>query len=335
LHPILDKVLSDLGLVNETPALHAAATFSRAAREKVRDALNDRLGGPGLPLDVAVLGSLARDEASDQSDFDYLPVLYGLLPEGLDLREILLAIDDTRKVLGMHDPGLSGLFGNVVSAVDLAHSIRAEHDTILTRSRRVLFLEESTSVFQPDLHKQLIRAIVADYIALAEGKEGPPRFLLNDMLWYWRTVTIDYEAKRRRSLRSDWGLRYLKLTLSRKLTSAGTLASLLLAERADADYLTSQFIMPSLARLAQLYPHLDDRGRESLRIALVIAESFANFLADADLRREAESVGSLSETPIGSAFDVMRKKSRALQAALEELFFRSSIGPLAQTYLSF
>ena len=73
-------------------------------------------------------------------------------------------------------------------------------------------------------------------------KRGVARFLLNDVVRYWRTVAVDYQAKRWDELSPPagafqeddglgleppkWGLRYIKLRSSRKLAFVGSLVSL-------------------------------------------------------------------------------------------------------------
>jgi hypothetical protein len=50
-----------------------------------------------------------------------------------------------------------------------------------------------------------------------------PRFLLNDIVRYWRTVCVDFAYKRRKRQGKGWAIRTVKLRLSRKLIYASGL----------------------------------------------------------------------------------------------------------------
>src|SRR5207247_550348 len=103
---------------------------------------------------------------------------------------------------------------------------------------------------------RLVDRYLLDY--QTKPKPGVPRFLVNDVVRYWRTIAVDYQAKKWDELDENWGLRYLKLIVSRKLTFAGTLVSLFIPaithKNVDREMLVRQFGMPPLARLAQVLP---------------------------------------------------------------------------------
>lgn len=337
MYPVIEEAVKVLGIADQIDALRAAAKRSESYIADSRRFLIQELPPVDIPLDVVVLGSIARREASTESDFDFLVIAYELPKQITKTREVLLAVDRLREKLGLAEPGRRRLFGRVVAAADLTERIGLEQDTNLTHSQRILLLEESVSIYQPDRHRQLVRSILDRYLADYDNpKHGVARFLLNDVLRYWRTLTVDYQAKRWEDLESDWGLRYLKLILSRKVAFAGTLASLLLAEESTIDYLFSQFEMPPLARLVQIHTVLEPALQGHLREAILISNEFAMKLADADFRDAARAVSSRADVKEGTDFARLQDRARALQRALEAVFFDSDrLGERSRRYLSF
>jgi predicted nucleotidyltransferase len=351
----------------ETPALEKAAQVSQELLERAKQDLVERVPLPddeALPLDVVIFGSVARQEVSDESDFDYLVVAHGLpgllrdRETGEDVqatRKLLAAVEDLRTaVINLHDPGATGMFGQIVSAPDLIERIGLEKDTNETHTHRILLLEESVSIYQPHLREQLLRAMLERYLDdyRAEPKVGVPRFLLNDVERYWRTICVDYQAKYwsklplryQAELDEDasygWGLRYFKLLLSRKLTFVGTVTSLLLCkllevEQPNVEFLFEQFEMPALARFAQIHPHLDEPRRADLAEVLRIADEFSAKLATDDFRTLAKQARDRREIANNDELRAVRQRADELQACLERIFFSAPLQEASQTYLSF
>lgn len=367
MHKELKEAESALGLAGHLQHLDAAhdrsEAFIRAASEALRDAASRQLESPtpldDLPLDVVAFGSYARYEATDESDFDYLVITHGLPGNPKLTRALLREADNLRKLPQLRanernnilfqqparsapeirPPGLTGMFGRVVAAPDLTERIGLEQDTNQSHTVRMLLLQECVSLFQPNRLEALLRTMLQRYlIDYREPKKGVPRFLLNDTVRYWRTLTVDYQAKRYEQLVPKWGLRYLKLIISRKLAFAGTLASLLLCDEirpATVDYLYGQVSMPPLARLAQLHRYISEEApRQSLGHLLLYADSFNERLGDGAFREEVEAVEDLtSDSP---AFKDGREMARKVQQHLEVLFFESDIlGYRTRRYLSF
>jgi len=300
--------------------------------------------GARSKLDVLVSGSLARGEVTENSDFDFFIVAHGLPEQPDETRQLLLLVEKLRDQLRYEPAGRTGMFGRVVAAADLTERIGLEQDTNATHSLRILILLESRSIYQRNLHEQLVDAILDRYLLdyLKKAKNGVPRFLFNDVVRYWRTVAVDYQAKRwgEWGRGEKWGLRYLKLLVSRKLAFAGTITSLLLPaakdEEANVDFFRKQFAMPPLARLAQIYNSLDEPQLDSLREVLAIADEFLELLADKQRRGVVEAVTEPRLETETSEFGRWRKRGNDLQVALENIFFDSSLlGRLSRRYLSF
>ena len=335
MHAVLEQAAVDLGF--DATVLRESAEYTREILKEVTRHLDS--GGPPEDgtFDVLVLGSLAREEASGSSDFDYLIVAHQLSEDVRESRRLLAAVDDARKKANLRKPGSTGIFGRMISAADVTERIGLEDDTNVTHTHRMLILQESKSIYQPELHRRLLGKIIDRYLAdYPQPKAGVPRFLLNDILRYWRTLAVDYQAKRWGQLTPEWGLRYLKLIISRKLAFVGTLTSLFLTEEATLDYFLEQFEMPPLARFAQLHRRLKGSSRDSLRHSLEIAEDFARELGEPDFRAEASKVQDRNEIRKVPRFNAMYEKGRELQIELEKIFFDDELlREPSRRYLSF
>ncbi len=211
-------------------------------------------------------------------------------------------------------------------------------------TRRILLLEESAALHNPPKHAKLVERLIDRYLLdyQTRPKTGVPRFLLNDVVRYWRTITVDYQAKKWDELDETWGLRYLKLLISRKLTFAGTVVSLFIPaitqQVVSNDLLVKQFAEPPLARLAQILPFVKEESRvmEGLKQIFIIADEFVKRLGDGKFRSDAKEVTSLQQSEKIPAFQEVKAYADALQSALETVFFDSKcLGPLSRKYLSF
>ncbi len=343
----MDRRLAALGI--ELPKLEEAARFTAERVEIARRALRERLGDETSRvhdgIDIVVAGSIAREEMTGESDFDYFLLARALVENVGLIEEYRRAADYAREQIGALQPGTTGIFGRMIPASDFVDLIGLEEDSNRNQTRRVLFLEESRSLWQDAQHAEVRRRVLERYLYdyTERKKQGVPRFLMNDVVRYWRTVAVDYQAKRwDEAIKSQkkWGLRYLKLRISRKLSFAAALVALywptLQGEPTTVDALAEQFSIPSLGRLAQLGTVVGDNTRESLLEIFRIADDFAGFLSRPESRAAAAAGEHPDEAEEGSEFDVMRKASFHLQELLETVFFSDSeVGQLTKKYLSF
>jgi len=352
MHRHLEDAGAALGISDRLNHLRSTAADSDDLIAFCRNWLHDQLEPDNAPSDIIAFGSLARREFTPASDFDYLVVAHHLDPRPRGPRDLLTTADRLRSEMAMQQgmaegsevpsPGGTKLFGVIVSAMDISERIGLQDDTNHDHTRRLLLLEESVSLLQPERHRSLVTTILGRYLDgyAGEPKHGVPRFLLNDVVRYWRTLTVDYQAKVWGNAGS-WGLRYLKLIVSRKLAYAGTLASLLTCsddEPATVEHLVDQFETPPLARLAQLHLHLadDEPALEALSTALTTADAFIERSSDSEWRERVKRVTDLSSASSNPDFEEMRRRARELQAALEVIFFDShALASKSRKYLSF
>jgi hypothetical protein len=75
----------------------------------------------------------------------------------------------------------------------------------------------------------------------------PPRFLLNDVIRYWRTMCVDFAGKEHEGP-GKWGLRNVKLRTARKVLFAGGLLPVLECSRGLLAMLFETDSLPKLVR---------------------------------------------------------------------------------------
>lgn len=182
--------------------------------------------------DFVVFGSLARGEWTSSSDVDWT-----LLVDGQANPQHRVAEQTYRRSLSdeFRSPGPEGAFGSIAFSHELIHHIGGPSDTNRNTTQRVLLLLESTAV-RPSAatetaaegaRERVIRGILDRYIcddssfapgrSSAEVARKPPRFLLNDIVRFWRTMCVDFACKEWEQSGKKWALRNVKLRMSRKL----------------------------------------------------------------------------------------------------------------------
>ncbi|WP_435748740.1 nucleotidyltransferase domain-containing protein [Microbacterium sp. PMB16] len=337
---------SDLSL----PSLDAAFAHSESCIETARAHLAKQLDDADPAIDVVAFGSLARREMTPASDLDWLVVVHALPERRSSVQDAVTAADSLRMVIGdgaveVRAPGSSGVFGQMVSAVELVEVIGLQADTNHSHTRRILLIEESVSLRDEELHRKLLTTAFQRYLdAHPPATTGVPRFLLNDLLRYWRTVTVDYQAKS--PAESMYSLRYLKLIVSRKLTFAASLLPLLtlaleepeLPGDAFAERLCETYSKPALVRwvdAAAVIVARNDAIADHVKDVLRIAEEFNGLVGDSDWRLRVAEASRQPDAKDQPEFSQARDLGRRLQDNLEAIFFAEPLLPLTRGMLVF
>jgi hypothetical protein len=215
--PPLDELRQRFAL--EVPHLVKARDEAAAKNRELRGALAEFLENPDPDLGLTVSGSLARLEWTSGSDIDW-----SLLVDGAVRSSHLHTAKKIERVMVSFGkkPNPNGAFGNLVISHNLVHLIGGNTDTNANTTQRILLLLESASLGDDQVRSRVTRAILERYLEQdthfnPEKTPRVPRFLINDIVRYWRTMAVDYASKHQAEAAHKFAIRNIKLRMSRKL----------------------------------------------------------------------------------------------------------------------
>jgi hypothetical protein len=279
---------------------------------------------------VVLMGSWGRAEVTSASDDDFMVLVHG------DQRdEVRPSIEGAAQILDK-DPADKGPFAAPVASKRLVQQIGLQEDSNDNLTRRMLLLLESVSVAGNDVHEAVRRELADRYLDESVKDYRPPRFLLNDVIRYWRTICVDFAGKERQG-REGWGLRNAKLRTSRKVLFAGGLLPVFECARYTADdmrrFLKEQLSQPPTDRIAQSFlgrDAADPGGR-----ALGAYDDFVGLLNDHAFRRELSAV-TRDTAARSEEFQHAARLGKELERGLLALLFETDeLSKLARDYVVF
>ncbi len=332
--------MADRGVTGLAQAGHVTFPQISAARERTESALSSRRkrlseAAAGWNRDTAVLlfGSWGRREITGNSDDDFV-----VLAENESGTPPKPTVAEVADLLGGREPGSEGTFGQQVSLSALRDNIGLDADNNSNLTQRMLLILESVAVWGEDLHARARRVLLDQYLRAHSADYQPPRFLLNDLVRYWRTIAVDFEGKMREREGDGWGLRNAKLRLSRKALFAGGLLPVLECRHyrvADMlDHLVSRMELPPLDRIADAF--LDHGGVDSGVRALQAYDEFLGILDDPSSRAELQRLGHDDDRAGSELWARIRDLGDTFEAGLLSLLFDDpELGRLTRQYLIF
>ncbi|WP_077002083.1 hypothetical protein [Variovorax sp. KK3] len=294
-------------------------SFSNTVLTNFREAL----AGAGLPSNCAVVinGSLARREASDQSDVDYFVLYEGKVAED-DLQAIDAAMARAITAQGLRPPATHGAFAKPESIDNFLLNVGGDNDPNHKLTRRMLFMLEGEWLTQRELFERFRARLIQEVYTRQELRDDQlARFFLNDLIRYWRTIGVDFEFKTHEAGKA-WGTRNLKLAFSRKLLYfSGLLMAAETAQRtvdSKIEVLRKLSAMTPIQRIREIFQNDADK-------ALRIYEEFLERLSDADFRKESDAVTQDCEQRPAS-FQDLKNRGQHFSWELDRLL-RVAYGP--------
>lgn len=256
------------------PGLAGAWSFSQRRLQEISTRLTEAQMPPEI-VTVGIAGSLARMEATAQSDCDLVVVLRSdVEADSAEGSSAFKAVWEALEILNLDPPETEGIYSGPVSQrllLDPATIGRVAEDQRAFGSR-ILFLLELQPVWGETAFRDLSRAIVeryADrYVALDPAKQWT--YLLNDLVRYFKSLCQTYLFAELYD-NQRWRLRNLKARHSRLLMYAGLLFLLGEASRvtvAKQPWLYERLTWTPLERLAACYAEYGDAQFETIAKAL-------------------------------------------------------------------
>jgi len=254
---------------------------------------------------------------------------------------------EDRKVKG---PGIEATFGGLAFSNDIIHKIGGGDDTNKNTTQRILLLLESASIGHRhgdnSAHERVMQGVLNRYIledrAASIGDIKVPRFLLNDIVRYWRTMAVDFGYKRKQRQGKGAALRTVKLRLSRKLIYVSGLLACFACEMDKTltnkvihpippdgnnplvDYLYRILQQPPLDILASIVlSHEKHRHKDLYSSAKIVMDNYDQFLQLIDDKKKRDHLEKLlpHQTDSDSLYREAKKICDHFQEGLDGIFF--------------
>lgn len=301
-----------------TTSIQQAKIFSSHTLENLREILS---GANDDDYTIVAGGSLARFEASPESDFDHY--IFGKDKAAIDRAVAFLkGKEEQILALNLRPPSEGGVFGAVGETHDdLLSNIGGVSDPNDKMTRRILFLLEGEWLSGKDKFSKYRNDVIVRYTPDHIRDEKSCRFLLNDIIRYYRTICVDFEYKTTEDSK-PWGIRYIKLRFSRKLLYFGGIIAVAetVGHRREKkiERLIELLELPTIERVSSIF------GSKS-EPAIELYDKFLQQMSQKEFREQLKTVNANPETHIAD-FKTLRELSSKFTDELATLL-RDHYGP--------
>lgn len=289
-----------------------------AAKEKSVikvDELRRVLKNDDVTFTIVVGGSLARGEASDESDIDYF--FFGDDEASVErAKDFLRSKESEISAIVGKAPSADGAFGSAACETRqaLITDIGGNNDENEKITRRILFLLEGAWLTSRGTFERYRRDVLNRYVSEHVESHHLTRFLLNDVIRYYRTICVDFEFKTVEK-NKEWGLRYIKLRYSRQfLYFSGIVAiaqTVGLHPSAKVERLIELFDLTPIDRVRTICGTSADE-------ALQLYDNFLQKISSGETRKALNAV-SQDKLTHSEDFKDLQSKGRAFTIALSKI----------------
>lgn len=319
--------------------LQALLGAREATARRLTADVAQRIAGIELPTQssLVLFGSWGRQEVTDGSDYDW-GLLVGDRDVALDGPAVGQAVEKLRFAFGDRPPGKQQYFGTAFYSEPLSASIGLDSDDTRNLTRRMLLLLESTAVTGEPVRQAALADILDRYVE-NHRPFRPPRFFVNDVIRYRRTICVDFEGK----LRDDavhgeddrFAMRNAKLRTSRKMVYASGLLPLLLCQYVSSDdiheFIHTQLEAPATDRVARAFLHL---GHSDAGLRMMVAyNEWLGLMGDQCKRDQLKCLDRDSRFE-SAVFEQVRRIGERLDQALTGVLFESDVAEVARKYVA-
>lgn len=287
---------------------------------------------------IVVTGSYGRYEASEESDIDlYWFIDADIADKEETLKTEIELIDTIIKKYVTKDAGSTGTFGTsaIVTQSDLVDNIGGNNDSNMNLTRRMLLLLEGTSLYNQEKFNDIRRNLINKYIKIEQNPNQIPRFLLNDIIRYYRTITTDFEFKVSEGSK-EWGLRNVKLKFSRKFLYFGGLISIaeliginnIEQQKQKLEEIFDKPVFEKVYACAEKHDLISEMNQ--------IFDLYDNFIEKISNPKNREILESVtkSQRNENELYQDLRKDSEAFSLGMEQ-FIKNAFGDKFISYLIF